>query len=506
MRLPGLSQTTSLTHPDLEVTKHQAECRTRTLYCVGGLGPEVNLRINNPDVTTLATALLTRMYYYEVDGEFIMPPRPDAKFVFDTLKEFRSKVFRFSATPVSLDSVVEMYKGRKKTIYANARDSLGENAVCRADSISRCFVKCEKVNPTKAPRCIQPRDPRYNLEVAAYLKPLEHRIYKKIDRLFGSPTIMKGYNVVDVGRIFAAKWHRFNRPVGIGIDAMKFDMSVSPEMLAWEHSCYLRIYRGDEHLKKLLSWQMDNRGRGYCEDGVLKYKVKGKRFSGDINTALGNCLLMCAMVWTYLQYKDIDAELMNNGDDCMIIMEKENEGGFMDGFKEWFLNLGFRMTCEPPVYNLPEAEFCQMRCIRTVNGPIMVRNIPIALAKDTMCTLGLANENAMRTWLGAVGKCGMAITKGVPVLNSFYASYLRNGEVRGKLDTANGFLTGIHMMSVGVDLDSDEISADAREDCYIAWGILPDHQTALEEEYSQAVIEWSLDECDDHSAYDHKLL
>ena len=70
----------------------------------------------------------------------------------------------------------------------------------------------------------------------------------------------------------------------------KFDMHVSPAALAWEHSIYTSIFPRDKFLKKLLRWQMNNRGAGYCGDGSLKYSVTGKRFSGDMNTGLGNCL------------------------------------------------------------------------------------------------------------------------------------------------------------------------------------------------------------------------
>lgn len=485
------------------VTKHQALCRDRTLYCVGGVGPEVNLRINNPDINTLASALLTRMYYYEVRGEFIEPPRPCSLLIRQRLSEFKAKVFNFQATRISLDEVVEMYSGRKKTIYTNAMNSLKEKSLNRSDSISNAFVKCEKVNPTKAPRCIQPRNPRYNINLATYLKHNEHRIYKKVDRLFGDKTIMKGYNVEQVARIFVGKWNSFNEPVGLGLDATKFDMSVSKEMLAWEHSCYLKIFKGDEMLKQLLSWQLDNIGRGYCDDGKLKYKVKGKRFSGDVNTALGNCVIMCAMVYAFAAERGVHIKLMNNGDDCMVIMEARDLDIFRTGLDEWFLEMGFRMTSEPPVYNIEEAEFCQMRCITTCNGPIMVRNIPTALAKDTMCILPLRTEREFKQWLDAVGKCGIALCKGVPIMQEFYRAYVRSGSSGSKVAESVAFKTGIHMLMHDLKGTDDHITSEARVAVWQAWGITPDHQVAIENHYKTAVIEWGVEECEDHTAYPH---
>jgi hypothetical protein len=73
------------------------------------------------------------------------------------------------------------------------------------DSHLKTFVKAEKINwstkPDPAPRVIQPRDPRYNVEVGRFLLPLEHKVYDKIDELFGSPTIMSKYNSVQQAEV-----------------------------------------------------------------------------------------------------------------------------------------------------------------------------------------------------------------------------------------------------------------------------------------------------------------
>jgi len=509
VKLPGISHNTTLTHPDLVVTNNLASVKERYLYNVAGIGPEMNLRINNADINTLKTALLTRMYYCEVNGEFVAPPQPQQQTVNAVLSDFRSELLKHtrSATPVSLDEVVEMYKGRKRTIYANAHESLKETNINRADAVSIAFVKCEKVNPTKAPRCIQPRDPRYNLVLGSYIKPIEHKLYKAIRKVFGDgPTVIKGYNVKEVATIMTGKWNSFNKPVAIGLDATKFDMHVSASMLNWEHSIYKRIYNGDQMLNKLLSWQLNNVGKGYCDDGKLQYKVKGKRFSGDMNTALGNCIIMCAMVWSYARSRGVDIKLMNNGDDCVVFMESSELSKFQDGLDEWFLALGFRMTVEEPCYALPEIEFCQMRCIRTANGPVMVRNIPVALSKDAMCIIPLETESTMRKWLGAVGECGVALCDGVPVMQSYYNMYCRNGVKDSKISESVAFRTGVHMLMQGMVTTNTKVSEEAREDVYIAWGIPPDAQIDLELQYDNMGIDFGDEEISDYTEVDSMLI
>lgn len=474
------------------------------LYALGGIAPEINLRTNNADIRTLKTALLTRMYYCEVNNEFVEPPVPNKGHVNNTLRDFRSKlVHGWHATPISLDETVEMYKGRKHTIYANARDSLEEFPVNRSDSISVAFVKCEKVNPGKAPRCIQPRNPRYNLEVGAYIKPIEHRIYKRIAKIFGDgPTVIKGYNVQEVATILSGKWHSFRAPVAIGLDAMKFDMHVSAPVLEWEHSIYNSIY-GCSKLAKLLSWQIRNIGRGYCDDGSLKYEVRGKRFSGDMNTALGNCIIMCGMIYAYSRQRGVDIKLANNGDDCVVFMEREDLSKFTEGLDTWFLEMGFRMTVEDPCYDLAAIEFCQMHCIRTINGPIMVRNLPQSLSKDCLSIVPLTTEKLMREWLGAVGQCGLALTRGVPIAMEFYKNYIANGATSGKMRDNVSFKTGIHMLMQDLNTEFETIIPEARYDVFVAWGYTPDEQEIIERAIPKPIDYGELEYyC--HEAYPHE--
>lgn len=507
MRLPGVSHDTDLAHPDLRVTYHQAPTRERYQHCIGSIAPEVNLRVNNPDIRTLKTALLTRMFMCEVNGVFEEPPLPDRQLVNDRLQYFRSRITQQRATPVPLETVVGSYTGRKRTVYERACHSLSIKPVNRADSVSVAFVKPEKVPPNKAPRCIQPRDPRYNLEVGRYLKFIEHRMYKNIAKVFGDgPTVMKGYNVEQVARIMQGKWNSFRKPVALGLDATKFDMHVSPAMLAWEHSCYQAIYSGDARLRRLLSWQMHNIGRGYCKDGKLKYRVTGKRFSGDMNTAMGNCIIMCAMVHSYSAERGVETKLVNNGDDCVVFMESEDLDRFTAGLDRWFLEMGFRMVAEAPVYDLARVEFCQMHPIRTVNGITMVRNIPKAMAKDTMCLIPLRTPKEMREWVGAVGACGDSITRGVPILNSFYRCYSRNGSTTTKFGREIISRSGYDYYSKGVEGKRHEIIAEARYDVWLAWGILPDTQAAIEENLDRTNIEYGNQIVEEHSHYPHRMM
>lgn len=447
----------------------------------------MSLGVNNADITTLECALLERVYYCEVNGGYEEPPPVTAGTYSTRLSTFDSKLMERlgSSTPVSLGEIVEMYQGRKKTIYQNAKEKLERTGLTRKHGNLNVFVKMEKVNPDKAPRCIQPRTPEYTLACASYLKPIEKRIYEAIKHIFGDgPTVIKGMNLYQIGSVVRGKWRSFNKPVAIGLDAKKFDMHVSVDALKWEHSVYNRVFRCKK-LRRWLTWQVDNQGFGYCKDGKLKFRTKGKRCSGDINTGLGNCLIMCGLVYTYAQLKGVPVKLCNNGDDCVVMMEQMYQETFMTGLDVWFKEMGFRMVAEEPVYDLNQIEFCQMRPIELDDGRcIMVRNIPTSLRKDSLCTLSIESAKALRGWMTAVGEGGMSLTGGIPVVQSFYRALCRiGGEVYTKVATECARHSGMALLSKGMERKYSEPSANVRFQVFKAWGILPDAQVELEKYY-----------------------
>lgn len=467
----------------------------RKYHIIGGVSGKLRtLKINNATLDTLAAALLERMYFCKVEGEFVEPPQPCQRLIHSRLKVFRQKLLKsFGPAPSKLtpEEFVGMFRGRKFNIYNNALAEYYETGVLREHGVSAAFVKCEKVNPEKAPRCIQPRKPVYNIGLGRYLKHIEHRLYKAVDKVFKEKDIIiKGYNVQEIGNIVARKWESFASPVAIGLDATKFDMHVSESMLGWEHSIYKSLYKGNKELARLLSYQVDNKGVGYCEDGKLSYRVRGRRFSGDMNTALGNCLIMCSMVYAYAESKSVPIKFINNGDDCVVFMEKEYELRFLSGLEEWFLDMGFRMTREPTVNILEEVEFCQMRPIKIEGGHVMVRNFDTAREKDSLCLLPLNDAKSMKKWLYAVGECGLALCGGVPILQSMYECYMRNG-IASKMGSSVQMQTGARFLAIGLSSKSQPVSPDARVSFMSAWGYTPDEQTALEKYFSDLILDFT---------------
>jgi len=505
VRVDGVSVKSSLTHPNLIIKHYQSGYKTRSYVQLTQLSPDMGLGIFNGDIYTIAAALLERMYYCKVGGVFVAPPPVDGR-ALKRLTKFRNGVVRNVRVPsvLTLQEVVDSYTGRKHSIATNSFLSLINQPLNRRDGYSIAFVKVEKGKPSKAPRVIQPRNPRYNLVLGQYIKACEKRIYRAIAKMYGDgPTVMKGYNIQQVGRIIYGKWKSFTTPVAVGLDAVKFDMHVSAEMLRYEHRFYTMLFPDYPELQKLLDWQIDNRGFAYAKDGKLSYAVRGRRFSGDMNTALGNCIIMCALVWTIAKERGVDIKLVNNGDDCVVFMESTDLEKFRSGLYEWFIDFGFRMTVEPPCYVLEDIEFCQMHPVLTTYGPTMVRNVHTSLAKDTMTVLPVHNSASAGKWLKAIGEGGMALTPGIPVMQEFYAFCDRQATTSGKTRNAVAMQTGMRLLSKGLEKRWETVQPETRLSFYKAFDITPDEQRAYEEDFRKFKIDATSIEPVDSSLIPH---
>ncbi len=124
-----------------------------------------------------------------------------------------------------------------------------------------------------------------------------------------------------------------------------------------------------------------------------------------------------------------------------------------------------------------------MRPIWNGSEYVMVRNIGTALSKDALCTLPLDTEQVARKWLGAVGECGLALTSGIPIMQSFYSAFVRNGLDPGKLVACPQMQSGLRMMRGNIESRSRAVTAQSRLEVFIAWGITPEEQIAIEAYY-----------------------
>jgi hypothetical protein len=470
--------------------------RKRRVLQFHDLVPNCNFTVHNNSYSNLRRGILERIFFVkdkESPDGFAPPVKPTPGAWSDDLRKFRSRCKRHLQTtiPDTPQEFVERYWGRKKAIYTRAAEAFIESGVQRKHSYVSTFVKAEKTNltakPDPAPRVIQPRNPQYNVAIGIYLKKIEHDVYEAINRVFGGPTVAKGRNAYGVGEMFATNWAAFKRPAALSIDAVRFDQHCSVDALRYEHSFYRYIYNNDPELNRLLLWQLENMGFGRSDDGEVRYRTRGCRMSGDMNTAIGNVILMCAMVWTACRAIGVRKfRLVNNGDDCVIIVERRFASRLAEALPTLFRRWGYQITMEKAVTRLEDIEFCQTHPVFDGERWTVVRNFPVCLAKDAISIKSITNAESCDAYRTAIGQCGLSCYGNIPVLGAFYDYMCRDSQRMAQEEVETGF----QFLSRGMGHRRAAPSDEARVSFYLAFGFDPDHQIALEEMYDNAAFSW----------------
>lgn len=474
-----------LTRPE----KSRVSRKSRTVRYLAGFGTGASYGVHEDNQKNMARGIAERVLYVPRDGGLARAPQPLRGVFGVRLKSIRQRLLGvLTPTPVvERRAYADLYVGRKQEIYRRAAESLAIRAINPRDAYTSTFLKAEKVNfdkkPDPAPRVIQPRSPRYNLEVGRYLKLFEKRLFAGFRSVFGYPVILKGMNASETAGWLHRHWSEMAEPVAIGLDASRFDQHVSIAALRWEHGIYNSVFQSDE-LARLLRWQLVNHGIARTSGVRMDYWTQGCRMSGDINTSLGNCLIMSSIVIAYCEHVGVKFRLANNGDDCVLIVER-SEISRLDGIDQWFLEFGFTLTREPVVSVFEQIEFCQAQPVYTGSGWRMVRNIYTAMSKDCVSLLSWNTEKDFQSWAHAIGSCGLSLTEGVPVWEQWYRRLIAigcegpGGVVERVRESGSAFMaSGV----VGC-----EVTAESRVSFYKAFGVTPDQQLALESEYRQPV-------------------
>lgn len=397
------------------------------------------------------------------------PPEEEA------IRAVRQEIDRMSdrvrqLKPLKLSEVVNTFTGAKRALYQRAYESLQVDPLTRDDARVKAFVKAEKLNPgakvNPDPRMIQARNPRYNLVIAKYLRPVEHYIYtlKGPSKL---RQVAKGLNQVDRAELLKAKFRAFADPVCLSLDASRFDKHVSEPILRAEHRFYTNLFPSEPELNLLLNYQISNKCRS--RNGY-KYICKGGRMSGDINTALGNCLIMVAVTRANIRRLEksvghkIRYELMDDGDDCLVITERCHLPLLEDRLPKLFLQCGFVLKIEGVTDNIRQVCFCQSRMAIGAGGDIMVRDWRKVLSHACVGVKQWLDPNCVQGMIGLVGECELALSAGVPILQEF-ALALKRISAGKKLHERNiagsGYEYRLRMETIKYDKPVD-ISDEAR--------------------------------------------
>lgn len=362
-------------------------------------------------------------------GEVPLPSVAGIKMMKSAARRLSERAGHFE--PWTFEQVLQSFTADRRKRYQVAYDSLVRDPLDINDARISAFVKAEKINPLEKenpdPRMIQARDPRYNICIAKYLRPIEHFIYNMTDR-WGYRLVAKGLNQADRASILKEKFLMFEDPVCFSIDASRWDKHVSMAVLKIEHAFYQSCLPNYPEFDRLLKWQQINQVR--TSTGV-KYKCFGGRMSGDINTALGNCLLMVIMVQAAMKLLGIKYSLFDDGDDCLVLVESADFSVVESRLAGIFLEFGQELKIENIARDVRSVVFCQSKVVNNGINDIFVRDWRKVLSHACCGTRHWNDPFLVRPMLGLVGVCELALNAGVPILQEFALSLIRNS--RGQI-------------------------------------------------------------------------
>jgi len=489
--------------PRMVAAKHWVARRDcRTISQVGRLAPYSRATVHNSSMINLERALKERVYFVKgANGEFVPPPRP-ASDAFDdcdpVFREVSNNCARFPS--LTLDEFPGRYKdAKKRSMYEAAVESLHSTPISKSDANITVFVKNDKLDLTKksdpVPRAISSYGSRYVVALGRHYAHREHSFIRALDKTWGSRVVCKGLNSFRRGALIAEKWGRFKNPCALMADASRFDQHVSMMALRREFAFYLTLATCPaerDEMEYLLGLQLIGSGIGRSEDGQVRFTTDGGRKSGVPNTGGGNTLLMCVMFLAFVRSLGIDCEFVNDGDDCVLIMEQEYQQLVESTIEGYFLKKGFTMVVEKAVYELEHIDFCQGSPVWTPEGYIMVRKPQNAMVKDTISLQKFENSRDWTRWMASVGECGMSLAGGIPVMQEFYRCYIRNSG--GATKFKNGPGGGLEHLSRGMKRGYGAIDERTRYSFWLAFGITPAEQLAAEQLYRDVSLTFGRNE------------
>lgn len=491
-----------MTHPPDTLVIHKTGMPTkpREYIVCPGFAPSNTLGVYLHNVDAVVSALTERFLYIKVDGRHILPPQPiRGCFRRQGYTEFRRKVLSHIPThfPVlSRTQCVAAFNGPKRAKYENARVSLLRCGLKRRDAILSAFCKFSKIEVGDPARIISPRDPRWNLELARYIKHLEGHIYRSIHKTFAELkhadrtshyTVMKGLDVDQTAHELRLKWDMFSDPVAVTCDVSKLDACLGLIATVYEHSFYTGVFPRDRQLRWILQVMRRHHIVARLPDGTVIVHCPGRKASGDVTTAVGDIIVVTSVWYNVFTLLNFVMELADMGDDALVFMERTDLDEFLRRVVGVFMEAGFILKIENIAHEFEEIVFCQQHPMLIGGKWRMVREPTTVVSKDTMCLLHCPNEKLYRKWLGAVAAAGMHLCDGVPVLSTFYECLRRSG--RPPSDRMfNHLMQHTHYIRRDKRCNST-IDDAARVSFYYATGVTPDAQLAIESQLSSMLID-----------------
>jgi len=225
------------------------------------------------------------------------------------------------------------------------------------------------------------------------------------------------------------------------------------------------------------------------------HKVKVSGFfglgSGDQDTSLVMNLLMGVLHWTLCKGLGVKVRAVIDGDDTLLVVEREKYAIVQREMTPFFLAHGFSMVAEPPVDPITsphQVVHCKSFLHWDGTEWNMVRDLRQVLSKDICTIQNLQSKADFDFFRDAKSRCGLALAGNLPVYGAFYRM-LGRGATPKKRKT-DGFDYRMRTWSRNMCRYDGVITTESRISVYETYGITPEQQVALEEFYDSTDIAW----------------
>lgn len=385
--------------------------------------------------------------------------------------------------PVGLYDIAKSYAGAKRRSYILAADDIIANGFNekRASRV-KMFIKPDKYDAVKindkAPRAIQFRTAQFNLMIARYLKPIEHKLYSHVSKQSKLRWCAKGLNNFERAKLIQTASAQFDDPLYIMMDHSKFDSSVTSDHLKLMARRYAK-WSQSKLLLYLLTHQWAN--KGLTQSGI-RYSIKGTKMSGDFNTALDNSFLNYLCLRSLFDRIKVKAEYVVDGDDSVVIIEKTDQRKFLadlDHFKRFGFDTEIAFA-----HDLSEVEFCRSK-ILDLEEPLMARE-PVRALSNLSVGLKCYKGKARLKYLAgnALGEMhrSSACPLLYPVAEAIYNKFGRNGVI---MDTEGRYKYELYKLT---DNQLRPPGLEEREAYQQAYGLGVQDQIQIEKELLDAFM------------------
>jgi len=325
-----------------------------------------------------------------------------------------------------------------------------------------------------------------------YTVPVEKKVYDIWSQVYGFQVITKCLTTTQKAALIVDHWshvEQYGAPVAISLDYSRMDQHEQEQAIRFGHWTVATQYGPihQESLDRVLRRQLHNHAKARCKDGHLSAKLGCMRMSGDMDTSLGNCSIAAANLYEFFLFAGISLETTRcvlDGDDAVIILPS-SEYHKLTTISDFFLSYGFTLTLEEPVHSIENINFCQMHPVDLGHKWMMVRDPDKVLNCDLSGYRNLYDLKYSRQLFHAIGVGGLALARGVPILQEFYLMAQRVG-LKGKglrdFQDVSHFGWARQAYAEGYHSSPIAVTDEARISFWKAFGIPPNFQTAIEEE------------------------